>query len=584
MKLTVERLPESRVSLDIAADDTEFAQAVDRAARRVANQVQIPGFRKGKAPKAMIERMYGREVFVEEANRTLMTDLYRQAVSQEELVPVGEPEVEVVSADPLAFKVVTAVYPTVEPGAYQEVRVEPADAAVTEAEIDAVIENLRKDNSPWVDPPTDGMTLGPDRILTPQTRLPRDGDQVTIDVHSETLGEADSGTDEEDVVFILGESGLLDELDAAIKTLRVGETTTVQVSFGEEEERANAEVRGKTIAYRITLKALKERDLMPLDDDLARAVGDLDSLAALRDQVRGNLHREKTERLSNEGFQQILEQLLAQTTVDVPQAMVDAELHDEIHSLEHRLAQQGMSLDAYLRLAEQTHEQLEDSLRPAVSKRLQAGLLLEAIARQEDIKVPEQRFAAALNFLASPMMTGSQERSRELLRDREFLNNVQRDIRDSLVRERLIAIATEGQGIVLNAWTAPVPNMELDAEDIAEAEAAGYTVDAEGNLIGPDGEPADADVAADADVTENAANEAAAAGDPAPTEGDAAPVALDEALTTGAMPGQPGDLGEDATLTTTSADLADAAALMEEQTAPPADAGDEETPATHPTI
>lgn len=494
MKLSVERLPESRVSLDIAADETEFEQAVDRAARRVANQVVIPGFRKGKAPRAMIERLYGREVFIEEANRTLMSDLYRQAMSQEELVPVGEPEVEIVTADPLAFKVVTAIYPTIDPGDYREVRVDPLDATLDEAEVDTVIEQLRKNNSPWVDPADGGLEVDADMVLRPKQRLPQAGDQVTIDVHSQTVGDDESATDENDAVFILGESGLLDELEAAIKQLQIGQSATVTVAFGEDEERANAEVRGKSITYTLTLKGLKERDLLPLDDELAQTVSHLETLAELRDNVRNNLHREQTERVTGEGYQQIVDQMLERATVEVPAAMVDEAVHNDVHELEHRLSHQGLSLDAYLRIAEKNQEELEAELRPAVLKRLQTSLLLQEVAKREELAVTEEQVAANAAMYAATLLRGNVEQARAAMRDQSFRDSVRQQLQDGLIRERLIAIATEDRGIVENGWAPP--------------------------------EPAEAD-AADTDET-----------------GGAAPSALDEALTIGTMPGQPGDLAE----------------------------------------
>lgn len=533
MKLTVERLPESRVALDIAADESEYAQAIDKAARRVANQVVIPGFRKGKAPRAMIERMYGREVFVEEANRTLMSDLYRDAMTQEDLVPVGEPEVEIISVDPLAFKVVTAVYPTVDPGDYTSVRVEPLDATVDEAEVDQLLEQLRKNNSPWVDPAGEGLEVGADKVLAPKQRQPKDGDQVTIDVTSRTVGDDESVSEDEDAVFVLGESGLIEELDAAIKQLNVGDTTTLEVTFGEDEERANAEVRGKTISYTVTLKGIKERDLLPLDDELAKTVSDFETLEELRDNARSNLHREKTERVANEGYQKILDALLEQTEIDVPAAMLDEAVHNEVHDLEHRLSSQGMSLDAYLRIMEQTREELEAELRPATLKRLKTTLLLQEIAKREELEVTEQQVAQNAVFYAMSMLQGNQDQVRQVVQDPAFRDSIRRQLVDAQVRQRLIEIATEGEGIVVNAWTPPAPPA---AEEGAEGDAGEGATGAEGQTSEADAAGITLAVDDDNDDDDDDNDD--------DDDDDAAPSALDDALTIGTMPGQPGDLAE----------------------------------------
>ncbi|HET7092682.1 MAG TPA: trigger factor, partial [Thermomicrobiales bacterium] len=235
MKLSLERLPESRVLLEIAADDAEFAKAVDRAYRKMAQQIAMPGFRKGKAPRGMVERVYGREMFVEEANRALMNDLYRQAIEQEDIAPVGDPDVELVAAEPLSFKVTIPVYPTVDAGDYASVRVEPADAAVEPGAEDEVIESLRKANSPWVDPESEGMELGPDKILQPKSRTPREGDQVTID-YEVTMDGEEAEAPQTDAVFVIGESGMLEPVEAQLQQMRVGQTAEFDVSFAEDDE------------------------------------------------------------------------------------------------------------------------------------------------------------------------------------------------------------------------------------------------------------------------------------------------------------------------------------------------------------
>src|SRR3954470_774847 len=164
----MERMPESQVLLDIAAEDDEFAQAMDRAFRKVSRQINVPGFRKGHAPRFIIEQMYGREVFLNEAQQDLMDKLYREALQKEELVPVGSPDVELVEMEPLNFKVTVAVYPTIDPGEYTAVRVEPVDAAIADDAVDEVLARIQKTQSPWVDPA--------------EPRTPREGDQVTIDL------------------------------------------------------------------------------------------------------------------------------------------------------------------------------------------------------------------------------------------------------------------------------------------------------------------------------------------------------------------------------------------------------------------
>ena len=308
VKLTMERLPESRVQLEITAEEEESAEAMRRAVRKVGNQITLPGFRKGKAPKAMIEQMYGPEVFLEEANRFLMSDLYRQALEREDLVPVGDPSVDISSNEPLSFTVVVPVYPEIDPG----------DVSATFASNRSTRPSTMPRSTSWSRrcasrtargsiPQGEGLQVGAGLELTPKSRLPRDGDQVTIDY---TVQEEGANVEEPvvDAVFVLGESGLLEPIEDAIKGLRVGETTGFSVPFAEDDESIDESLRGKTLSYSVTLKGLKERDLLPLDDDFAKTVGDVDTLDELRSNLREELHQTRTGEARREALAQIIEQ------------------------------------------------------------------------------------------------------------------------------------------------------------------------------------------------------------------------------------------------------------------------------------
>jgi trigger factor len=472
VKLTVERLPESRVVLDIAADEAEFAKAMDRAARKVGNQVTIPGFRRGKAPRGMIERTYGRQVFLEEAHRLLMDDLYRQALKEAEVNPVGDPEVEVTEIEPLAFKVTLPVYPEIDPGDYATVRVEPVDAAVGEEEVDAEVETLRKANSPWVDPAEEGMELGPDRVLRPKVRTPRDGDQVTIDYAVFEGDEADAEK-EEDAEFVLGESGLLDRLEQEIKGLRVGESTAFDVAFAEDDSVVDPGLRGKTMHYTVTLKGLKERDLVPLDDDFARAATDVESLTELRDRVRQNLHRDKTASARAEVLSTIISNMADAATIEPPAAMVDEALTDDIAGMRQRLSQRGLSMEAYLRLTGQSEDDLREELRPEAARKLRQSLLLREIARREGIAVDEADIDASVERMAASATTARDPgQAAAFFRSDYVRDSLRGELFDRKLQDRLIELATEGRGAVLNAWTPPIPDATAPAVGESEGDNA----------------------------------------------------------------------------------------------------------------
>jgi trigger factor len=429
-------LPESRVRLDIVADEAEFAQAVERAARKVSREVQLPGFRKGKVPRSMIERMFGREVFLEEAHKIIMDELYRQALTQEELVPVGQPEVEITEPDPIAFSVTVPVYPTADPGDYLSVRVEPEDAAVEEGAVEEVLERLQRASSPWVDPA--------------EPRTPREGDQVTLDI---VTAENDAPFQDpvEDAVFVLGESQLFDELRALVETLEVGQQGTTVVTFAEDDEEVSPQVRGKTLTYTVTLKGLKERELLELDDDFAKTYAGEESLAALRTAIARDLHQGRTTELRNEVVSRIIDQIAEGATVEIPAEMVDEALTEEIARVRQRLTMQRTSLEAYLRANDQTEEELMEELRPSVAKRLRNSLILREIADREGIAVSDEEIEAEINTVTSAAPNA--EQLRQLYSGDRYMRSVIRnELYDEQLTNRLIAIATEGRGAVINGY------------------------------------------------------------------------------------------------------------------------------------
>ena len=293
MKVTVERLPESQVQMDIASEEAEFAAAMERAYRKVSKEIAIPGFRPGKAPRQLIEQRYGRGVFLEEAQNQLMDTLYRDALKQENVDPIGQPAVEVTEIEPLAFRVTVPVYPEIDPGDYAAVRVEPIDTAVSDEDRDDTIERLRRNASEWTDV-TDG-------------RAPREGDQVTVDLAVTENGEPFQEP-VEDARFVLGESNIFDGLREQLETMHVGDQKDFDLTFGDDDESVSPAIRGKTLHYDVTLKAVREQELVPLDDEFAKKTGNAETVDALRESVANDLHREKTANARTDAGQRGFEQ------------------------------------------------------------------------------------------------------------------------------------------------------------------------------------------------------------------------------------------------------------------------------------
>ncbi len=460
MKVTVERLPQSTVRLDIVADEEEFARAFERAFQRISRQVQVPGFRPGRAPRALVERRVGREFIVAEAQRDLMERLYQEALRQYELVPVSEPQVEIYQDEPLAFRVEVQVYPRVELDGYRELRVEPREVTVTDEEIDQVLENLRRSRAVWR-PPS-------------EPRHPVDGDQVIVDIEAYE-GEQPFQEPLRNAPFVLGESNLFPEIEQAIRALSPGEQAEFEIRFAEDDERINAELRGKTLRYRVTLHEIKEPELPALDDEFARTFG-VETLAALRERIRHDLLRQKAAEARAEVLRTAVERLVELAQVELPPALIDRQVAADVERLRERLRQQGASLEEYLRFTGKTLEALQSELRPEAEARLRQYFALEAFARAEGITVSEEEIEAEIERLA--LASGRPDEFRAVYSVPSIRNYLADELQERKVSERLLELVTEGRGPVIGEAAAVLAGVEGDEMEVARVETPSETSEA----------------------------------------------------------------------------------------------------------
>lgn len=467
MKLTTERKPGSLAELNITAEEQEFQEAFDKAIKRQARNLQVPGFRKGKAPRHMIERYYGRESFLRDAADEVMDRLYREALEQEAITPVGEPSVEILDLEPVNFVVTVPYYPDIELGDYQSVRVEPVDAAVTDEDVQEVVDRLQRQGADWVDV-TD--------------RKPADGDQVTID-YSVKEGDEEFQEPVEDAVWVLGETNLLPQLQDKIEDMTAGETESFDLVFEEDDETADPQVRGKQLTYTVTLKSLKTRDLKPIDDEFAKTVAGADSVDDLMQQIRDDIHQGKTQEARTKVLDAIVEKVAEQSTIDLPDAMIDDEVEHQLGHRKQEFAQQGIGWEQMLRMSNTTEDAVKEEMRPDAARRLKNSMLLQEIAKRENIEVTDEDIEAEIDRVAGADLDpdSADEEARERakrLRDvynSEYFRNVLRnDMFEKKLTDQLIEIATEGKGAVINGWVAPDPEeaeVEEAEEEVAEAVA-----------------------------------------------------------------------------------------------------------------
>ncbi len=471
VKLTVEQLPQSLVLLDIVADEQEVKEATTKAFRQVAKNIRIPGFRPGKAPRHIIDRMYGPGVYEEEAHRIVIDRLYRDAVKQEEIIVVGQPSVEITEVEPLSFKITVPVFPTIEPGDYASVRVDPRDAAITEDDVEQTIEELRKNRGEWLEVEDEATT-------------PADGDRVTVDIET-TLDGEEFEKPAENAEFVLGTSPLFADLITVIQAMKTGETTETDISFAEDADDVDERLKGKTLHYKLKLNKIEQRKLPEIDAEFAQAAAQVDSVEALLEAVRRDLHQEKTQQSRNDVINEIYEKIADGATLEIPGVMIDEAVQEEIKQVEQRFAQQGMPLDMYLQYQGQTREGYADEIRPGVERRVRRSLVLGVVAEREGIVIDDaaieeeiaNQTASVPNAEALRDLYSKEGYFRQLLRD---------DLYNRKLSTRLIEIATEGNEPVLNGWVEPVEIEITDATDESTEEATAETSQAMGIAAEPE--------------------------------------------------------------------------------------------------
>lgn len=483
VRVTVEQQPQSSVTLDIVADDDEFKKAVDRAFRRVNELVNVPGFRPGKAPRQLVEQRVGRDLIVQEAHREIMDDLYRRALEQEDIVPVSDPEVDVYQDEPVGFKVTVEVYPKVDLGDYSGVSVEPREVNATEEEVDDVIQNLRNQQSTWVEPA--------------ESRTPNEGDQVILDfeVHEgdEEFHEPVVGAD-----FVLGEGPLFKQIEEAVKYLQPGAEAEFDITFEEDDEEAPEQIRGKTLHYKVKLQEVKQRELPELDEEFLQSVGEeYHTVDDLRDAVRKDLLQNKVQQSRDEFLDEAFQQFADLAKLEVPEGLVDTELDREFQQLGERLGQQGMSIDEYLRMTNKSADEIKSEMRPDVANRVRNSLVLEAFGEAEGVEVTDEDIN---NEIETMVGDGEQaEQMKELYQSDYFKNMLRSQLENRKITEHLIEFVSGGAGAILGEGKALLDEQSASAS-VESTEVEGSTE--------ADSEPDEAD---DSDESDSDQKEAAAA-------------------------------------------------------------------------
>lgn len=386
MSVKVENLENNMAKLTIEVSAEEVEKALEAAYQKEKRKISVPGFRKGKVPRAMIEKMYGEAVFYEDAANTLMQTNYPAAVDESGIEIVSRPTVDVVQIEkgkPFIFTAEVAVRPEVTLGKYMGVTVTKIDTTVSDEEIDAAIEKERNSNA---------------RTVEVTDRAIQMGDTAMIDFEGFVDGVAFDGGKAENSPLEIGSHTFIDTFEDQLVGKNIGEEVEVNVTFPEQYQAP--ELAGKAAMFKVKINAIKGKELPELDDEFAQDVSGCDTLDEYKAQLKENLELQKQSEARRTKEEEAISKIVDKSKMDIPEAMIDTQCESMIEEFAQRIAQSGLSMEQYMQFSGMTIDGLKDQVRPEAMNRIQTSLVLEQIAKDENIEVSEEDIDAEIAKMA----------------------------------------------------------------------------------------------------------------------------------------------------------------------------------------
>lgn len=372
--------------LTIEASAEEFEQAIEKAYQKNKNKLSIPGFRKGKVPRKMIEQMYGKEIFYEDAANIVIPSAYAKAVDECTEEIVSQPTVDIVQAEagkPFIFTAEVALKPEVTLGMYKGVEVEKTDVAVTDEEVDAAIDRERENNA---------------RTISVEDRAVRDGDMTVIDYEGFVDGESFEGGKDEDYPLTIGSGTFIPGFEEQLIGAELDKEVEVNVTFPEDYQAS--ELAGKPAVFKCIVKEIREKELPELDDEFASEVSEFDTLAEYREDVKKNLTERKEAEAKAAKEEKVVEAIIADAKMDIPEAMLATQQRSMADDFAQRIRMQGITIDQYFQFTGLTREAFLEQLRPQAEERIKSRLVLEAVAKAENLEASDEEYTAEIKKMA----------------------------------------------------------------------------------------------------------------------------------------------------------------------------------------
>ena len=376
MSLQVEKLEKNMAKLTVEVPAEQFEKALTTAFNKNKSRFNIPGFRKGKAPQAMVEKMYGVEVLYEDAINEALDATYGDAVTESKLDVVSRPEIDVVQVEKgkeLIYTATVAVKPEVTLGEYKGIEVEKASAEVSDEDIEAELKKVQEQNS---------------RLITVEDRAVEDGDQTVVDFEGFVDGTPFEGGKGEDYPLTIGSHSFIDTFEEQLIGKNIGEECEVNVTFPEEYHAK--ELAGKPAVFKVTVKEIKRKELPEINDEFAGEVSEFETLEEYKNDVKAKLSLTKQKEAATENENHVVDKVVENATMDIPEPMIDSQVNNMVNDYARRMQSQGLSLEQYLQFTGMTIDTLKEQMKPQAVKRIQTRLVLEAIVKAENITVSDE--------------------------------------------------------------------------------------------------------------------------------------------------------------------------------------------------
>jgi len=386
MKANAEKIENNTILLEVELEPERFSKALDQAYKKLVKKVVIPGFRRGKAPRPILERHVGKQTLVDEAVETILPEAYFKAVEDTGIEPITQPELELVQVEegkPVVFKAKVVVKPEVELGQYTDLEVTKPKVDVTEEDIRRELENLQNRHA---------------KLITQDEGQVEKGDFITIDYEGRVDGEPFEGGQGVGSTFEIGKGIFFPGVEDQLIGVAIGETKEITGKFPDDYIRK--ELAGKEVSFTVIVKGIKRKELSPLDDEFAKDISEYTTLEELKAEIKNRLEKIAKDRGQGELRVSLLEKVIKNTKIDMPKEMVDNKIREMLHETEQRLQAQGTNLNEYLKFLGISLDEIKEQFRPGAEKSVKASLVLEAIAKKENINPSEEELQAEMEAMS----------------------------------------------------------------------------------------------------------------------------------------------------------------------------------------